>query len=235
MEFKKNVQDIIDAYYENHNGMRDEIRKLIFTYTDDKVYTTAAMAELIRKGTETIKSSRGEFNKLLNTRLQDEIVKAEEQSLKTMYPEISKPSDYSVRINNALEFIKIQGEDINDEAAFRILKEFMGDYETMKLFQSAINKQTELTDTIGKSTFPKTFEKLNKMDAIFNMFGEMKEFAERTFIFEGLTSEPVLVNGTPYWCPAPAEERSYPTLLNEANIKKLAEMIEEIITEATAA
>ncbi|WP_407102606.1 hypothetical protein [Desemzia sp. FAM 24101] len=93
-----------------------------------------------------------------------------------------KSADYDMKISNALKFLEIEGETITDEKAFLILKDFMGDDETIHLFKNVIEKQLTPMNAYRINSFKKTFSKFNEREALLNTFGELESTAKDLFI-----------------------------------------------------
>ena len=52
----------------------------------------------------------------------------------------------------ALQFLMIEDDDLTDESAYLILKDFLDDYDQMLLFKKAIGKKNALVDASGNTT-----------------------------------------------------------------------------------
>lgn len=96
--------------------------------------------------------------------------------------EVSQSADHATRVANAIEFIKLEGGEINDDIAYTILKDFRNDLDTMQLFKRIVGKYVDLEDMNGVSMFPKTFGKINTVSHLLNVIEEMQGIS--AYLFE---------------------------------------------------
>ena len=139
----------------------------------------------------------------LNTRAKTHISSAKERLLSAVTA-VEKSSDYAVRVNNALQFLQIEGAAITDETAAQILSDFLGDVETMQRFRSVISHQKgeQLTDAYGKTTFPLTFGRLEKIEMFIGAFADLETSAEQLFIRKmSRTEEEYMSTGLTLYVP----------------------------------
>ncbi|WFD09955.1 hypothetical protein [Tepidibacter hydrothermalis] len=223
-ELIKKIQAIIDAYHANSEQMKKEIKRIVEEWGKQvNTYAMDYIQEQIRNEVAAVKSSNAKINKVYNQKLKVILDKAKKQVLPELFNKASKPSDYATKVNNALQFLMIEAEQITDDKAYMILKDFIDDYNQMKLFKNVIGKRVDLIDPNGNSTYPKTFGKLNKVEMVMNTFDEMESIANMLFIYPREDGQTFIMNGQSYSVPID----SYEQMADEDNIIGFAQIIEE--------
>lgn len=223
-ELVKKIQAIIDAYHDNSEQLAKEIKRIVEVW-GAKVndYKIERINENIRNEVAAARSSSEKLNKVYNQKLKVILDEAKKKVLPELSTKTTKPSDYATQVNNALQFLMIESEAINDESAYMILKEFVDDLDQMKLFKNVIGKKVDLIDPNGNSTFPLTFGKLNKVEMILNSFNEVDAIANMLFVYPREDGQTYIVNGQSYSVPID----SYEQMAGEDSIISFAEIIEE--------
>lgn len=223
-ELVKKIQAIIDAYHDNNEQLAKEIKRIVEEWgAQVNDYKIERINENIRNEVAAARSSSEKLNKVYNQKLKVILDEAKKKVLPELSAKGSRPSDYATQVNNALQFLMIEGEALNDESAYMILKEFVDDLDQMKLFKKVIGKKVELEDHNGNSTFPLTFGKLNKVEMILNSFNEMDAIANMLFIYPREDGETYIVNGQAYSVPID----SYEQMAGEDSIISFAKIIED--------
>lgn len=223
-ELVKKIQAIIDAYHDNSEQLEKEIKRIVEEWTAQvNTYAMDYIKEQIRNEVTAARSSSEQLNKVYNQKLNVILDDAKKKVLPELTTKGARPSDYATQVNNALQFLMIEAEQITDESAYMILKEFVDDLDQMKLFKKVIGKRVELEDTLGNSTFPKTFGKLNEVEMILNSFNEVDAIANRLFIYPREDGQTYIVNGQAYSVPVD----SYEQMAGEDTIISFAKIIEE--------
>lgn len=204
-ELVKKIQAIIDAYHANNEQLAKEIKRIIEEWSAEvNTYAMDYIKQQISKEVTAARESSEKQNKTYNQELNNILDKAKKTVLPELYTKATKPSDYSRQISNAIEYLKIKGQDITDESAYMILKDFIDDFDQMKLFKDIIETLIKpvnpigLIDANGKTTFPLTFGKLNKIETILNSFNDMDAIANMLFIHPREEGEMYIVNGQAY-------------------------------------
>lgn len=226
-ELVKKIQAIIDAYHDNNEMMNEEIKRVIDEWKDlipkmKKEFAIEAKQQIL-DGMKAAQDNAMKINKVYNQKLKVILDEAKKQVLPELYNQVTKPSDYATRVNNALQFLMIEGEQIDDETAYMILKEFIDDLEQMKLFKKVIGKKVMLEDANGNSTFPKTFGKLNKVEMIMNTLNDMERIANMIFIYPKRSGQGYVIGNHYYAIPIDAAEQ----MEDEENIISYAKTIED--------
>ncbi|EOR25311.1 hypothetical protein A500_10555 [Clostridium sartagoforme AAU1] len=224
-ELVKKIQAIIDAYHENNEQLAKEIKRIVEEWgAEVNAYKMDYIKEQIRNEVAAARSDAEKINKLFNQQLNVILDEAKKKVLPTLTTKISKPVDYAVRINIALQYLNNEGKDITDETAFMFLKDFIDDVEQMKIFKHVIGKHVEVVnDWTGKSNFPITFGKLNQVEMILNTINDMDAIAKMLFIYPREDGEMYIVNGQAYSVPIDSYEQD----AGEESIIGHAETIEE--------
>lgn len=86
-------------------------------------------------------------------------------------------AEYSIRINNALNFLKASDDTLTDDTAHIMLEDFEMDYKTMCLFKQIIENSNGLCvinpEDPTDVKFPKTFENFSNKLKCFNILDEL--------------------------------------------------------------
>ena len=170
-----------------------------------------------------------EAAKQLNSELK-EYISSKKKLLTSAFSDDRKPADYEVKISNALKFLAIEGTEITDRAAHDILKDFIGDLDTMARFERVITIQTgkQMFDPYGHTVFPLTFKKLECCRTFIKTFDELSAVAENIFLNRKSVMEAeILPNGGRVY----TAQDSIKQRMDEVNSLKLAGMLEEMIHE----
>lgn len=229
-ELVKKIQELIDAYHGNNEELAKEIKRIVEEWGQQvNAFRMEYIQEQISNEVEAALKDANKVNEVYNQKLKVVIDEGKKQILSNYLKKFEKPADYATQVSNAIEYLKLEGEEITDESAYMYLKDFMEDYDQMKVFKNVIEKlikrinPTGLTDAEGKTTFPKTFGKLNKIETILNSFNEIESIAENLFIYPREDGQTFIMNGQSYSVPVD----SYEQMAGEENIIDFAKIIEE--------
>ncbi len=224
IELIKKIQAIINFYHDNSEQLAKEIKKIVEEWGEEvNTYSMDYIKEQIRNEVAAARSSSEKLNKVYNQKLKVILDEVKKQVIPEYFNKASRSSDYATQVNNALQFLVIEGEQITDDTAYMILKDFINDIDQMKLFKNVIGKRVELEDHNGNTTFPKTFGKLNKIEMVLNTFNEMESMANMLFIYPREDGQSYIMNGQAYSIPSD----SYEQMADESNIISFAKIIEE--------
>lgn len=237
-KLKEKIEQVIIAFTKNNVDSENEIRKIIDGYCKNPSmfrkfqpqYKIEAFKEAVDAETKPISEGVDKTNKLFNQKVK--AITAEEKENVLPKPK-EKSADYAIRVSNALKYLEIEGEKLDDETAFEILKDFVDDYEQMKLFKQVIKRQMKtdiLEDAEGKSKFPKTFGNFNKIEMLVNTFNEMEAIANILFLKGTNKSETYIFDNAMIELPLLTLPQ-YTELTNEDEILKLAEIIDITVNE----
>lgn len=138
--------------------------------------------------------------------------------------------DYAVKVNNALQFVQLEGADIDDETAAQILHDFTGDMEIMQRFRNVIERQKgeKLSDAFGNTTFPLTFGRLYACERFIEAMAELEGTAEKLFI-RGKTETETEFSNSGKKLSVPMD--CYMQLMSERNIVEQAGTVEAMAAE----
>ncbi|KXG42658.1 hypothetical protein [Tepidibacillus decaturensis] len=226
---RKAIEDLIAAYQGSREVAIESMREVIDEWKDKvNIYQADHIHKQIKDGLESVVSNVTKVNTTLNQKLNALVQGTKEKVMPLYVTEFEKPADYETQISNALRYLDIEGEDITDDSAYPILKKFIDDHDQMKLFKNIIKKRVkanggQMEDANGKSTFPKTFGKLNEIEMILDIFNEMESIAEKLFMHDKENGETFIINGYKYSLPI----ESYEEIASEEGIVALAKKLED--------
>lgn len=167
-QIKSRVKELLDAYRAANNEFNAKIKQ----WEQDQIYAADYRVEKIK----AIKQDAEKTDKLFNGKLQ-EVIQSERKAI--IGEPAAKPADYQMQIANALEFIKLAGDKLNDDQLAGILKPFQADFETMQLFKAAVGGLTTGKGVWG--SFEKTFAKTNNFTVLVNNFNLAEQAAANLF------------------------------------------------------
>lgn len=221
------IKDLVDAHRTNDEQCIEAMAAVLEKWKSPELankYTREFIAQAMQEELDETLTSSVNVDVVLNQKLKAVIAKAKEQLMPVYFKDLDKPADYAVQVSNALKFLEYEDDELTDESAYIILKPFLEDYEQMRLFKNVIQKKVNIIDGYGKSTFPKTFEKLNNIEMFQNIFSEIEMLAEQLFIHPKKDGESFGFFGTFFT----VKQDGYDEIAGEMDIVKLAESVEEI-------
>lgn len=230
--FKAYLEQLTKEYHELNKELEMTYRTANKQYKDgiaSGVYTN----EHLRRSLDlTLGVATDKFYKCsesLNVKARNYIAELKKKIVPAL-SEIDKPADYSVRVNNALQFVQVEGAEIDDATAFQILHDFEWDVETMRRFRSVIEHQKgeKLSDAYGRTTFPLTFGRLEKCEKLVEAFEELEATVERLFIRKKAETETEYTS-TGVKLSVPMD--GYSQLIGEEIAVKQAETLEKMVAE----
>lgn len=148
-QIKNRIENLLGTYKKTVDAFLAEIKK----WEADSVYSSDYRQDKIRAVKASMKVTDEEFNRQLRA-----ILTEEKQAI--LGNTVHKPADYQQQISNSLEFIKLAGKNLEDAQAYELVQPFIGDYQTMRYFRSA------LSNLYGKDGLPVTCFMLGKFDVI---------------------------------------------------------------------
>ncbi len=228
---RKTIEDILNEYHRANAEHEESFAKANELFKAQREnYTADYNASLLKKNYEAANSAFSTKADTLNKRINGTL----SDLRKTVYDTLNKTdksTDYSIRINNALQFLRAEGLNLTDETAAHILGEFITDIETMKQFRRVIQHQigenVPLTDTQGKTLYPMTMGYLYSCEELLSAVDEMQETAQNMFMFEKRPGQPDYVNGLTLTVPMD----TYSQLMCEHNILEQAEHFDGLCSE----
>ena len=226
INLKTKIEELIQAFHANTEQLNAAITAVIEEFkapAAQDAYKAEYITAMIAKGVAQAKKDHHTVDVLLNTKLKSVIEEAKKKVLPELYKSPDKASDYEMKVANALKFLEIESEELTDDAAFLILKDFASDYEKMKLFKKVIGKKIDLVDANGNTTFPKTFGKFNQIEVNANTFDELDALANILFITEKFDGQTTIIYGESYSLIADG----YEEMSAEDDVLALAALIDE--------
>ena len=226
------LKQVMKEYHELNTQLENGVRALNEQYKVNLKsgrYTDDYVQELLSSG---LKAKNDEFQKRaenLNQKAVSYIATLKKKILNAFTP-ISVPSDYAVKVNNALQFLKLEGAEITDEIAFEITKDFVNDIDTMRHFRRVIEHQKgeKLTNAYGNTTFPLTFGRLTNCEHFIKTYSELEELVKQMFIRKKSETETeYLSNGAKLSVPMDG----YTQLVSEQRAIEQAKAVEMMIFE----
>ena len=196
LELKKKIEELIQAHRENTDNMNATMKATIEQFYSPgglNTYKKDFISEQVQKEFADARKEAELVDSLLNKKLKAIIEAAKKEMIPEYFKKAERSSDHA-KVANALQFLMIEDSDLTDESAYLILKDFLDDYDQMLLFKKAIGKKNALVDASGNTTFPRTFGKLNKMEAVMNLFNEVETMANNLFMHPRYESETYIFN-----------------------------------------
>mgnify|MGYP006910629384 CR=1 FL=1 len=185
IELKKKIEELIQSHRENTDNMNAAMKATIEQfYSQDglNAYKKEFAAAQVQKEFADARKEAELVDSLLNKKLKAVIEAAKKAMIPEYFKQADRSPDFGSRVANALQFLMLEDDDLTDESAYLILKDFIDDYDQMLLFKRVIQKKVSIIDSYGKTTFPRTFGKLNQMEAVLNLFNEIETMANNLFL-----------------------------------------------------
>lgn len=211
---KDKINNLIKAYKEYGKAQGDAIKAVLEPFKVPSYvsrFTQEGLVTEIKESMDGILSDWKKYDKVLNDQVVSVIASSKKEIMDALHlNQVNKSADYAVRIANAREFMKLELEsdcsDVAklDEALFPILKDFIDDYDTMKLFAKMVEIKAHVpaANASGEPSLPKTFGKMMKVDSIMNAINEVEEAAAMLFIHARTSVDEVIrIHGAIYGVP----------------------------------
>ena len=216
---KNKIQTIIDGYKANCASQGAEIEKILEPFKVPGYanrFTQEGLRQTIKEQMDVVLADWKKYDTTLNQQVAAIIAAAKKDIMKALnVPKVNRPADYAIKIANAREFLKMEldGQDATnpshsdmkdfDAALFLILKDFVDDYDTMKLFAKMVESKFMIYDAMtGECGLPKTFGKMMKMEGIMNTVNEMESISVMLFLSTRTDFKEVIrINGSVYGVP----------------------------------
>lgn len=174
---KNNLEKILKEYTNLVNETNQKIENVIESYRNNAFaqrMLNQDLASMIKEEIDKLLKEFEESELNLQTTFV-EIVNKEKDRIIHLNENTS--ADYSIRINNALNFLKATDDTLTDENAHIMLEDFEKDYKTMCLFKQIIENSNGLCvinpENPNDIKFPKTFENFSNKLKCFNILDEL--------------------------------------------------------------
>ena len=201
LELTNKIQAVIDEYQKNSAAHTQAMKDVVIPYKTSEVkkYTKDGLRLIIKEELYDVISDWKKIDTVLNQKMSEIVASAKEKFMKEVSIDKNNGGaiDYSLKINNAIQFLKIELETAKyksklegdipskiDTELYRILKDFVNDYDTMKMFKTMVEtKIKQFVKTDGSCFFPQTFGKFMRFENIMNSFEELEELSSKIFLF----------------------------------------------------
>lgn len=227
IELKKKIEELIQAHRTNNDNMNATMRDTVEQFFSEgaiNTYKKEFVSEQVQKDFADARKEAEQVDALLNRKLKEIIEAAKKEMIPEYFKQAERSSDHAAKVANALQFLMIEDSDLTDESAYLILKDFLDDYDQMLLFKKAIGKKNALVDASGNTTFPRTFGKLNQMEAVLNLFNEVETMANNLFMHPRYEGETYIFNNQMFVTLTDGYQEMY----DEKYILDFAETLERI-------
>lgn len=197
IELKKKIEELIQSHRENTDNMNAAMKATIEQFYSPgglNTYKKDFISEQVQKDFADARKEAELVDSLLNKKLKAVIEAAKKAMIPEYFKQADRSPDFGSRVANALQFLMLEDDDLTDESAYLILKDFIEDYDQMLLFKRVIQKKVSIIDSYGKTTFPRTFGKLNQMEVVLNLFNEIETMANNLFLHPRSEGETYIFN-----------------------------------------
>lgn len=184
-------------------------------------FTQDGLREAIIGDMAIINDEGAKTEQVMNQQLKAIILDARKQLL-PQGPK--KAADYSIQIGNALRFLEAEGDELTDDAAHSILKDFLDDLHQMSLFERVVQRQLKVNGLDIQREFPKTFGALHRNQFLMSTLDEVDSLAENLFLHPKASGQGICINRE--WFAVPISgylERSH-----QDDIIQLAGIVDKI-------
>lgn len=229
IELNSQINEIIAAHKNNTKLCADSMQEVLKKWrTEGNKYTSEYIRTAIQEELNTILAESNKTDLVLNQKLKSVIAETKEAVLPFLNNADKQSTDYALKINNALQFLKSEGKDISDETAYKILKPFINDFEHMDLFADMVEKQVGTENFInssGECNFNKTFGATNRIRTLLNLFNDVESIAENLFLFPKVDAEYLIFNNERF----SIKQDGYSETSSESNLINLCNTITDIV------
>jgi hypothetical protein len=98
-----------------------EIKRIVEEWgAEVNTYSMQYINEQIRNEVAAARSYAEKINKVYNQKLKVILEDVKEKVLPKLVTNVNRASDHAAKVNNALQFLMIEGEQITDESAYMI-------------------------------------------------------------------------------------------------------------------
>lgn len=244
LELEAKTKTIIDGYHANSQTQQAAIEAVYEPFKTPSYaarFTDDGIREEIKEQVDEINKGWKQYDQTLNQTMKATVDKARADLMNAMgIREADKPDDYSVKIANARAFLKDELDSVDfangvptpsqaaemDDTMHLILKDFIDDYDTMKLFKKMVERKTPVNGAFnGETLFPKTFGKMGKAESILNTLSELDEATENIFLHKRSGGrEAFRYHNMPFFVP----DDGYSEMAEEQAIADLSVILDDL-------
>lgn len=194
---KAELAKLIQDYKESSESYVKRLKETLQKFSSPEMkerYTEKGLSEAIEEAKAEIMDEWNKVNEIFNQKAKMLVSDAKEGIAAKIMGSVQKPSDYAIKVNNAMQFLALETkETLTDDAAYSILKDFTTDFEQMQLFKRVLdNKGIFVGDGFGSTAFPKTFGKFAEAEAALASFGDVEAMVENIFIHKKYDSNDIV-------------------------------------------
>lgn len=233
VELKTKIANLINAHKRTMEQCISDMRAVLDRWKDPATiskYSHEYFCSAVQEELDSVAVEADKTDTVLNQNLKTVVAEVKNEVLPFISSKPNKPVDYATRVNNALQFLSLEGEELTDEKAFKILKPFLDDFEQMDLFADVVEKQIgseKFISSSGECRFEKTFGKTNRVRTLLNLFNEVEAITENIFLFPKKDAESVIINNVAFT----TKQDGYSETSSESNILNLCDAIENIVAD----
>lgn len=227
IELKKKIEEIIQAHRTNNETLNATMKRTVeqfFSPGGLNTYKKEFISEQVQKDFADARKEAEQVDSLLNKKLKAVIEAAKKAMIPEYFKKADRSPDFGSRVSNALQFLMLEDDELTDESAYLILKDFLDDYDQMLLFKRVIQKKVNIIDSSGRTTFPRTFGQLNQMEAVLNLFNEIETMANNLFLHPRSEGESYIFNNQIFATLVDGYQEAY----DEKYILEYAETLDRI-------
>lgn len=230
VQLTQKISELISKYQTQEENRIQALENVLEKYKSpayQKRYTQAGLREAIISDMATINNEGAKADQVMNQQLKAIIQDAKDQLL----PQTpKKTADYSLKIGNALRFLEVEGDELTDEVAHSILKDFLDDLPQMALFERVVIRQLKggslenATPLEMQREFPKTFGALHRNNFLMNTLDEIDSLAENLFLHPKVNGQGIIINHEQF----AVSISGYVERSHQDDIMKLAGIVDKI-------
>ena len=236
INLNEKLTDVITSHRTNDEQCRKSMQEVVNHWqapSTISMYTAEHIQTAIQNELDSVIAESHKVDIVLNQKLKAIISETKSEVLPFLDTTSKKPSDYAIKINNALQFLKLEGDKISDEKAYKILKPFINDFEQMDLFSDIVEKQVGTANFInayGECSFEKTFGTTNRIRSLLNLFNDAESIAETLFLLPKVDGEYFIINNQRFVI----KQDGYSEVSDENDIISIGDAITEIVKDMAA-
>lgn len=233
IELKIKIANLINAHRSTMEQCTADMRVVLDKWKAPSTiskYSHEYYCSAVQEELDSVTVEADKTDMVLNQQLKTVVAEVKNEVLPFISSKPNKPADYATQVNNALQFLNLEGDELTDEKAFKILKPFLDDFEQMDLFADVVEKQIgypNFIDSQGGCRFEKTFGKINRIRTLLNLFNEVEAIAENIFLFPKVEGEFIGIIGKFFT----TKKDGYSETSSESNILNLCDAIENIVAD----
>lgn len=159
MNIRQRIQELFASYKKDLNDFRD----FQDSWKTDTTYSAQVKRDKLAEGQKKMDEVDFTANQKFREIINEEISRIENSR--------KRGEGFNVELSNALAFINMIGDRMDDITAFRIVQPFIGDYPTMRNLKMAMGRLHNVNVTLSLlNIFDSMIEQLNDISAKFDRF-----------------------------------------------------------------